>query len=66
MRLSPVLCGNPDLPALAWMVEITSQRIVFEHGTGVEADEGWSLYLARYATLVARSDLSAPDRPQSA
>ena len=32
---------------------------------GVEADEGWSLYLARYATLVARSDLSAPDRPQS-
>lgn len=40
MRLSPMLCRNPDLPALAWMVELTSQRTVFEHGTGVEADEG--------------------------
>jgi hypothetical protein len=29
----------------------------------VETDEGWPLYLARYAALVARSDLGAPDRP---
>jgi hypothetical protein len=40
MRPSPVLRPNPDLPALAWMVELTPQRTVFEHGTGVEADEG--------------------------
>jgi hypothetical protein len=40
MRLSPVVCRNPDLPALAWMVEVTAPRTVFEHGTGVEADEG--------------------------
>ncbi|HEY7205106.1 MAG TPA: hypothetical protein VIA61_12455 [Methylomirabilota bacterium] len=39
MTPSPVLCRNPDLPALAWMVEVTSPRIVFEYGTGVEADE---------------------------
>jgi hypothetical protein len=40
MRVSPVLCRNPDLPALAWMVELTAERTVFEHGAGVEADEG--------------------------
>ena len=31
---------------------------------GVEGDEGWSLYLARYATLVERSEVSATGRPQ--
>ena len=41
MRFSPVLRPNPDLPTLAWMVELTPQRTVFEHGTGVEADEGY-------------------------
>jgi uncharacterized protein YndB with AHSA1/START domain len=30
---------------------------------GVEADEGWSLYLARYASLVADTDVSARVRP---
>jgi uncharacterized protein YndB with AHSA1/START domain len=29
----------------------------------VEGDEGWPFYLARYAALVAGTDLSAPDRP---
>jgi uncharacterized protein YndB with AHSA1/START domain len=30
---------------------------------GVEGDEGWPLYLARYAALVAGSDVSATGRP---
>jgi len=41
MRLSAVLRPNPDLPTFAWMIELTPQRTVFEHGTGVEADEGY-------------------------
>jgi hypothetical protein len=41
MRLSQVLRPNPDLPTLAWMVELTPDRALFEHGTGVEADEGY-------------------------
>ena len=32
---------------------------------GVEGDEGWSLYLARYAALVASTDVSATGRRQS-
>jgi uncharacterized protein YndB with AHSA1/START domain len=32
---------------------------------GVETDEGWPLYLARYAALVARDDVSATGRPQN-
>ena len=32
---------------------------------GVETDERWSLYLAHYAALVARDDVSATGRPQS-
>ena len=39
MHLSAALRPNSAIPTLAWMVELTPERIVFEYGMGVEADE---------------------------